>query len=99
MSMYELTQIIWRRRSIIADVVATTATAARSQRLAAAAADVLISSVKNRYQLTATAPADQIMVTLLVAARAPGADSNHTARQVALVAVGALLVAIAFAVA
>jgi capsular polysaccharide biosynthesis protein len=83
----------------IADIDSTTSSASRSQRLTAAAADVLVATINDRYGTASTPPANRIDASILVAAKSPSANPHHTARQLGLVAVGALFVAIAFAVA
>jgi capsular polysaccharide biosynthesis protein len=83
----------------IADIDSTTSSAGRSQRLTAAAADVLVATINDRYDTAATPPANRIEASILVAAKSPSPNPHHTARQLGLVAVGALFVAIAFAVA
>ena len=58
-----------------------------------------MAEIQARYQTDDTPPPNRISTSVLRAPAEPAADTNHTSRELALVAVGALLLAIAFAVA
>jgi capsular polysaccharide biosynthesis protein len=83
----------------IVTLQAKTSSAARSQRIASAGATVFTSTVTHRYSGGDVPPREAMQATVLQAAGRPGRDPNHARRQLALVAVGALIVAAALALA
>ena len=98
-SVRSLVRCTPRPSTTITDLHVSTTNAKRSQRVTAAAADVLVGEIAHRYQDPAVPPAQRIQASVLVAPPVPGRQSSHTARQIALVLVGSVLLAAAFAVA
>src|SRR4051794_24175143 len=83
----------------IMQVLATAGDAKTAQQLSAAGAQTLVDAVGARYAAAAVPERERVTGEVLVAARRPSAESKDTARQLALVAFGALIAAAAFAVA
>src|SRR3954454_12445726 len=98
-SVRSLVQCTPRANTTVADLHVTTGQAARSQRVVTAAADVAVGAVARRYQDPAVPPAQHLQASILRAASLPDRDSTHTVRELALVFVGAVLLAAAFAIA
>jgi capsular polysaccharide biosynthesis protein len=83
----------------IMQVLATADTAGVAQELSSKGAQVLADAVDARYAADAVPERERLDAEVLLSARRPSRSSGHTVRSLALVAVGALLAAAAFAVA